>query len=126
MPIYGYRCSECQHELELLQSMSDPPLTQCPQCGGRLQKMLYPVGVHFKGSGFYSTDYKKNGGSKTSTSSEQSEGKAEGSANGSSSESKGSESSSKSSGSSDGNSSGSSTASDSSSGKSSSSSSSSD
>ena len=92
MPIYGYRCSECQHELELLQSMSDAPLTQCPQCGGRLQKLLYPVGVHFKGSGFYSTDYKKNGGSKTSTSSEQSEGKAEGSANGSSSESKSSES----------------------------------
>lgn len=84
MPIYGYRCSECQHELELLQSMSAPPLTQCPQCGGRLQKLLYPVGVHFKGSGFYSTDYKKNGGSKTSTSSEQSEGKSEGSANGSS------------------------------------------
>ena len=96
MPIYGYRCSECQHELELLQSMSDAPLTQCPQCGGRLQKLLYPVGVHFKGSGFYSTDYKKNGGSKTSTSSEQSEGKSEGkgegSANGSSSESKSSES----------------------------------
>jgi putative FmdB family regulatory protein len=90
MPIYGYRCSECQHELELLQSMSDAPLTQCPQCGGRLQKLLYPVGVHFKGSGFYSTDYKKNGGSKTS--SEQSEGKGEGSANGSSSESKSSES----------------------------------
>lgn len=93
MPIYGYRCSECQHELELLQSMSDAPLTQCPVCGGRLQKLLYPVGVHFKGSGFYSTDYKKNGGSKTSTSSEQSEGKSEGSANGSS-ESKSSESSS--------------------------------
>jgi putative FmdB family regulatory protein len=62
MPIYGYRCGQCGHELEVLQSMSDPPLRACPECGGALSKMLYPVGVHFKGSGFYSTDYGKNGG----------------------------------------------------------------
>jgi putative FmdB family regulatory protein len=61
MPIYGYRCTQCNHELEVWQSMSDAPLTTCPECGGRLQKLLYPVGVQFKGSGFYSTDYKKNG-----------------------------------------------------------------
>jgi putative FmdB family regulatory protein len=61
MPIYGYRCSQCGHELEVLQSMSAEPLRVCPECGGSLTKLLYPVGVQFKGSGFYSTDYKKNG-----------------------------------------------------------------
>jgi len=58
MPIYGYRCTQCGHELEILQSMTDPPLRTCPECMGPLQKQLYPVGVHFKGSGFYTTDYK--------------------------------------------------------------------
>ena len=60
MPIYGYRCTSCGHELEVLQSMSDAPLTVCDACGGRLQKKLYPVGVQFKGTGFYSTDYKRS------------------------------------------------------------------
>jgi putative FmdB family regulatory protein len=61
MPTYGYRCSQCAHELEVFQSMSAEPLRVCSECGGPLRKLLYPVGVHFKGSGFYSTDY-KNGG----------------------------------------------------------------
>jgi|SRR5215471_7736664 len=65
MPIYGYRCTQCGHELEVLQSMSDEPLRVCPECSGSLRKLLYPVGVQFKGSGFYSTDY-KNGGSGSS------------------------------------------------------------
>ena len=64
MPIYGYRCSQCGHELEVLQSMSDEPLRVCPECSGALRKLLYPVGVQFKGSGFYTTDY-RNGGSKS-------------------------------------------------------------
>jgi putative FmdB family regulatory protein len=68
MPIYGYHCTQCEHEFEILQSMSAPPLTACPKCGGPLRKLLYPVGVQFKGSGFYSTDYKTNGsGSSTSS-----------------------------------------------------------
>jgi putative FmdB family regulatory protein len=58
MPIYGYRCEECGNELEVFQSMSDAPLKVCSKCGGPLRKLLYPVGVQFKGSGFYSTDYK--------------------------------------------------------------------
>jgi putative FmdB family regulatory protein len=66
MPIYGYRCSQCGHELEVFQSMSAQPLSICPECGGPLRKLLYPVGVHFKGSGFYTTDY-KNGGPSAST-----------------------------------------------------------
>jgi len=58
MPIYGYRCAGCGKEFEIMQSMSDAPLKVCSGCGGALHKMLYPVGVQFKGSGFYSTDYK--------------------------------------------------------------------
>jgi putative FmdB family regulatory protein len=61
MPTYGYQCGACGHELEVMQSMSDAPLRTCPECGGALRKLLYPVGVQFKGSGFYTTDY-RNGG----------------------------------------------------------------
>ena len=68
MPIYGYRCTQCGHELEILQSISDAPLRECPVCMGPLQKMLYPVGVIYKGSGFYTTDYK--GGSRSEASSD--------------------------------------------------------
>ena len=62
MPIYGYVCRQCGHEFEVLQGINDAPLKSCPECMGPLQKLLYPVGVIFKGSGFYTTDYK--GGSK--------------------------------------------------------------
>jgi putative FmdB family regulatory protein len=58
MPIYGYRCDECGHEFETFQNMSDPPMTVCPNCKGKLRKQVYPVGIAFKGSGFYTTDYK--------------------------------------------------------------------
>jgi putative FmdB family regulatory protein len=57
MPIYGYRCSNCGHEFEIQQRMSDHPLKACPKCEGKLNKILYPVGISFKGSGFYTTDY---------------------------------------------------------------------
>lgn len=69
MPIYGYRCDECGHELETFQNMSDAPLTTCSECGGRLRKQLYPVGVVFKGSGFYTTDYRNGSKSDASESS---------------------------------------------------------
>ena len=57
MPTYGYRCSKCGHQFEIFQRMSDAPLTTCPECQGKLAKILYPVGISFKGSGFYTTDY---------------------------------------------------------------------
>jgi putative FmdB family regulatory protein len=57
MPTYGYRCSNCGHEFEIQQRMSDQPLKACPKCQGKLNKILYPVGISFKGSGFYTTDY---------------------------------------------------------------------
>ena len=57
MPIYEYRCPN-GHTFEVFQRMSDAPSTVCETCGaGPVEKVLYPVAVHFKGSGFYSTDY---------------------------------------------------------------------
>jgi putative FmdB family regulatory protein len=61
MPTYGYRCSNCGHEFEIRQKMTDEPLKTCPNCQGKLTKILYPVGISFKGSGFYTTDYKSSG-----------------------------------------------------------------
>jgi putative FmdB family regulatory protein len=58
MPTYGYRCGNCGHQFEIQQRMADEPLTTCPKCQGKLSKILYPVGISFKGSGFYTTDYK--------------------------------------------------------------------
>ena len=68
MPIYGYRCRSCGNELEVLQKMSDPPLKTCPKCSGELTKILYPVGVIYKGSGYYSTDYKSGKASSSAAS----------------------------------------------------------
>jgi putative FmdB family regulatory protein len=61
MPTYGYRCGSCGHQFEISQKMSDEPLKTCPKCQGKLSKVLYPVGISFKGSGFYTTDYKGSG-----------------------------------------------------------------
>jgi len=61
VPIYGYRCTNCGHQFEIQQRMSDEPLQVCPKCQGKLTKVLYPTGVIFKGSGFYTTDYKAAG-----------------------------------------------------------------
>jgi putative FmdB family regulatory protein len=61
MPIYEYRCPE-GHLFELFQRMDDPPPTACEICGkSPLEKVLHPVPVFFKGSGFYSTDYGRGG-----------------------------------------------------------------
>lgn len=60
MPIYEYRC-ENGHVFDILQRMSEDPLTECVQCEAAVKKVLQPVGISFKGSGFYSTDYNKKG-----------------------------------------------------------------
>jgi putative FmdB family regulatory protein len=62
VPIYEYRCDECGVSFEILQKMSDDPLETCAECGGALRKVLHPVAIHFKGSGFYTTDYGKGSG----------------------------------------------------------------
>lgn len=62
MPTYVYRCEQCACVIERRQSFQDPPLTECESCHGRLQRVLQPVGIIFRGSGFYTTDY-RNGAS---------------------------------------------------------------
>ena len=58
MPVYEYRC-ENGHTFEVLQRMSDDPVTKCQECEAPVQRVFHPVAVHFKGSGFYTTDYGK-------------------------------------------------------------------
>ena len=68
MPTYGYRCTNCGHQFEIFQRMSDEALKVCPNCSqSTLKKVLYPIGVSFKGSGFYTTDYKGAGKSPSSS-----------------------------------------------------------
>lgn len=66
MPLYEYRCKACAHQFEVQQSFSDDPLTVCPECQGELRKVFNPVGISFKGSGFYKND--SRGSSSTSSS----------------------------------------------------------
>jgi len=56
MPIYEYRC-ENGHNFDVMQKMTDGPVTECEVCGAPVQRVFHPVAVHFKGSGFYNTDY---------------------------------------------------------------------
>jgi putative FmdB family regulatory protein len=56
MPIYAYKCKSCEHRFEARQRFSDNPLTECPECDGNIRRVISPVGVVFKGSGFYVTD----------------------------------------------------------------------
>src|ERR687885_765899 len=56
MPIYEYRCDN-GHLFEVMQRITDDPVTTCEQCGAAVQRVFHPVAVHFKGSGFYNTDY---------------------------------------------------------------------
>ena len=62
MPLYEYRCLQCASVFEFLQKVSDPPLKECPKCGGTLKKVLSPPALQFKGSGFYITDYSRKKG----------------------------------------------------------------
>jgi putative FmdB family regulatory protein len=95
MPIYEYKCDN-GHVFDVIQKMSDEALTKCQECGAPAVRVLHPVAVHFKGSGFYNTDYGKkkkgaaNGGS--SDGSGESKGSGEGSSDSKSSESKSSDS----------------------------------
>jgi putative FmdB family regulatory protein len=59
VPNYGYRCAECKHEFTVFQSMKDDPVKICPECSGEVRRLMYPVGVVFKGSGWYINDSRK-------------------------------------------------------------------
>jgi putative FmdB family regulatory protein len=77
MPTYAYGCDNCGVRFDRYQSFDDPPLTECPECGeDALRKLFTPVGVVFKGSGFYSTDHRSPSGQGTSRRSEESDGSA--------------------------------------------------
>jgi putative FmdB family regulatory protein len=82
MPIYEYRCRN-GHLFEVFQSISDDPVTACEECGAPVERVFHPVAVHFKGSGFYTTDYARKGSSKAAS---------DGASKGDGGESKGSES----------------------------------
>ena len=90
MPIYEYRC-EKGHTFEVPQRMSDEPVQKCEICGAPVHRVFHPVAVHFKGSGFYSTDYAGKGKEKPGAS-DSKDGGSEDSKSGSQSESKKSES----------------------------------
>jgi len=59
LPIYEYRCLKCGHQFEKLQKISDQPVSRCEKCNERVTRVFHPVAIHFKGSGFYTTDYGK-------------------------------------------------------------------
>ncbi len=59
MPTYGYQCVDCKNEFSVFQSMKDDPVAVCPDCAGFVKRLLYPVGIVFKGSGWYINDSRK-------------------------------------------------------------------
>ena len=71
MPVYVYRCENCGIQFERQQKFTDPPLTRCPECGKKaLHKVYAPVGIVFKGSGFYATDHRSPSGAQSRSASD--------------------------------------------------------
>ena len=68
MPTYEYRCKDCGEHLEVVQSFRDDPLTECPRCSGTLKKVFQPIGIAFKGTGFYKTDSRSSSSRSSSSS----------------------------------------------------------
>ncbi len=81
LPTYGYRCLLCGHEFEIKQGFHDPALTNCPitDCNGETRRMISPVGVIFKGSGWYVNDYGKKNSAMADSNKPSSENSSEGS-----------------------------------------------
>ena len=77
MPIYAYKCGSCGHAKDVLQKVSDAPLTNCPSCGAEsFSKQITAAGFQLKGSGWYVTDFRNNGGSSAKPSTTSTEGAA--------------------------------------------------
>jgi putative FmdB family regulatory protein len=96
MPIYEYKCTN-GHVFDVIQKMSDEALTKCQECGAPAERVLHPVAIHFKGSGFHNTDYGKkktgaNGGGSDSSSSSEGSDSSKSSSDAKSSDSKPSDS----------------------------------
>ncbi len=69
MPLYEYQCDACSVRFERVQHVSDEPVRQCPECGGKVHRLIQPVGIIFKGSGFYVTDNRSKSATSSSGSS---------------------------------------------------------
>ena len=68
MPTYEYECTVCSHRFEAFQKISDAPLSECPRCGKKVKRLISAgLGIIFKGSGFYTTDYKKSSAAASSS-----------------------------------------------------------
>jgi putative FmdB family regulatory protein len=76
MPTYEYACTSCGQHIEVVQSMSAAPLTECANCGGKLRKVFSPIGIVFKGSGFYKTDSRSSSNGRKSGSATKSDGES--------------------------------------------------
>ncbi|NOZ29718.1 MAG: zinc ribbon domain-containing protein [Chloroflexi bacterium] len=79
MPLYEYECEACGVRFERVQHFSDPPLSVCPDCGGKVHRVIHPVGIIFKGSGFYVTDNRSKSPTLSSNGGGKEEKKSEGS-----------------------------------------------
>lgn len=75
MPTYVYRCDDCGHQFELFQRMSDDPVDICPQCASKVRRVIHPVGVVFKGSGWYINDSRAKNSANGSSNDDKSESK---------------------------------------------------
>ena len=77
MPTYSYACTACEHHFDTVQKFTEPSLTDCPECSGRLRKLFSSVGIVFKGSGFYRTDSRSTSSAQSSSEESSSNGKSE-------------------------------------------------
>jgi len=77
VPLYEYECTKCHHRFEVIQKLSDAPLTKCPKCKGRLEKLISAPAIQFKGSGWYVTDYGKGQAAGSNTKPQRPSGKDE-------------------------------------------------
>lgn len=77
MPTYSYACTACEHHFDTVQKFTDPSLTDCPECSGRLRKLFSSVGIVFKGSGFYRTDSRSSSLAQSESAESSSNGKSE-------------------------------------------------
>jgi len=73
MPLYEYQCTRCGRRFEQLQKLSDPPVTECPACGGPVEKLVSSPAFQFKGTGWYVTDYARKGEGTSSSASDSKE-----------------------------------------------------